>query len=110
MDDYQRTINPTELGGELKETDLDYIARFDLPNIDKKNIKINVIETSEVNVLEMFVRRDYERIIETSHSREVSGSHERIRRIMHIKGKIDRAGIKTKYERGVLEIIIPKRS
>ena len=109
MDDYQRIINGEELKGEVRENELEYIARFNLPGMDKRNIKISIIETPEGNLLAMTARRDYDRVIETSHSRMISGRHQRIFKAISLKGEIDRVGIKTNYENGVMEVIIPKR-
>ena len=91
---------------DLKETETDFIALFEIPGVDKKDIQLNLTETQ----LEIKVEKRSE--VNVSNEEDGYIRSERIYsgfyRTMNLPSRIISERTRASYKNGVLEVIMPK--
>lgn len=89
---------------DLVETDDEYVLRADLPGLDRDYLEIEVKD----NVLTISGERRAEHEDRKEGYHRVERSFGRFSRSLDLPEGIDPSGVKADFERGVLEVRIPK--
>lgn len=89
---------------DVRETDKEVIAAFDMPGIDKKDIELNVTE----DTLSVRAEKKHEVKKEEKGYFHQERSYAGFYRQVHLPAKVLSDKAKAKYDNGVLKVIIPK--
>lgn len=89
---------------DLKETDTHVIATIELPGIEKKEIKLDVMDTR----LELGVERKQSVAVEKQNYHVKERSYERFYRTLKLPHPVVPAKTKATYTNGILEVVMTK--
>lgn len=90
---------------DIQETDKDYVAKVDVPGIDKQNIQLNYQD----NVLSVSVKKaDFNDHQDKDGNLLMSERHYGAMSRSYRLPNVDEAAIKANYDKGVLTITLPK--
>jgi len=92
---------------DIVEKENEIISKIELPGVDKKDIKINVSESGlEIKVEKKEEIREEDK--EKGYSR-IERSYKGFYRYCPLPESIDTEKVEAKYEKGILEVIMPKK-
>ncbi len=89
---------------DVEETDNEIIAKFELPGVEKEDIKLNVSE----NKIEVKVDKKAEQKIEKEGYYSERRSYEGYYRALPLMQNVVPDKAEAKYEKGILEVRVPK--
>ncbi len=89
---------------DIAEDDKKIVVRADLPGVEEKDVEVKV----EDNTLTLSGERKYEKETEEENLHRVERAHGSFLRSFTLPDTVDAEKIGAKYDKGVLEITIPK--
>jgi len=90
---------------DIYETDTDIVLKAELPEINPKDLQINI----EDNVLTLKGERKFEKETKEENYHRIERSYGSFSRSFTIPGSIDKEKVKASYKNGVLKITMTKK-
>jgi HSP20 family protein len=102
-----RALAPTQIRMDVTENDKEYVVRADMPGVKKEEINVS-IDGNEVTVsAEVKHEKDIKNGETVVHSERYYG---KIQRVFTLGQEVDEATAQAKYQDGVLELKLPKKT
>ncbi len=90
---------------DIYETESDIVLKAELPEVNQKDIKINI----EDNVLTLKGERKFEKETKEENYHRMERSYGSFSRSFTLPGSINKDNVKASYKNGVLKITMPKK-
>jgi len=90
---------------DIYETGSDIVLKAELPEINQKDIQINI----EDNVLTLKGERKFEKETKEENYHRIERSYGSFSRSFTLPGSVDKEKVKASYKNGVLKITMPKK-
>ena len=97
----------TDIRIDVRETDKGYVVRADIPGTKKEDIKVSVDDRLVTIAAEMSKESSEVEEGKVVHTERYQGY---VSRSFTVPYDIDTAGVKAKYQDGVLEVALPKKA
>jgi len=102
-----RALAPTQIRMDVTENDKEYVVRAEMPGVKKEEISVT-IDGNEVTLSAEVKQekdiKDGERVLRAERY------YGKIQRVITLENEVDEATARAKYDDGVLELNLPKKS
>lgn len=97
-------LRPWTPAVDIEETDKEVVLKADLPDVDEKDLEVNV----ENEMLTLKAERKFEKESKNDHYRHIERSYGAFRRSFALPESVNAEKIKASYDKGVLTVSMPK--